>query len=219
MRVIRPRNPPFGDVMLLVATLASACNSSTAVDGSSADGLSDSRAAATPDTGTGTQLDSRAPSPDGTSAPDAKVYPPNSRRCLLSFGDPNDCQCINGTPGASDPSACSTTSVATSPGQQGACCEDAFSCECIGYACVNGDSTATCACDQIGSAYLPASGTPVTECPAPAGNQKCCLVSNLHLCICSASACVSTGAVEVPRCSLSLVAVCSSDATALANCK
>jgi hypothetical protein len=195
----------------LVLVLAGACGSSSSPPN---DGSSVAR-----DTNASIQPDSRLLQPDSQRASDAKTYPTNSRKCSLSFGNASHCECSDGTPAATDPSACSTSSVAPNPGQQGACCEDSFSCACIGYVCVKSDSDGTCVCNNVGSGQLPTTGTTVTECPAPANNHKCCFSRNTHDCVCSSSGCITTGSVEVPTCSLSMVAVCNSDQKTLSNCK
>ncbi len=182
--------------------------------------------AAKPDTAPVVPADDAAlppePARDGSAAdvaaqPDAVSYPPNSRKCSLSFGQASDCECSDGTPGASDPSQCSTASVVTSPVQQGVCCKDAFGCECVGYTCASNAST--CVCSNIGDLMVPADGTTVRECPAATG-QRCCLQRYTHRCICSSSSqCTETGAVEVASCRVVDVATCASDATSVTNCK
>jgi hypothetical protein len=155
---------------------------------------------------------------DTLALPDAVSYAPNSRKCSLSFGQASDCDCSDGTPGASDPSQCSVASVVTSQVEQGVCCEDAFGCECIGYTCSGNAST--CVCSNIGDMMLPADGTAARECPAPTATQKCCLQRYTHRCICSSSSqCTESGAVEVSSCRVVDVATCPSDATSLTNCK
>ena len=195
----------------LVLAAMPACKSDSSTDGAGADAGVDSRVLA--DTSSTAKADAMS------SPPDAKIYPPNSRKCSLMFDDPSDCNCNNGTPGASDPLACSTASVVTSATDQGVCCEDAFGCECRGYACANGGSPATCACASIGDPDLPSGGTAVLECTASSSSQRCCYSSILHSCRCTSFACSGSYDVEVPSCNLARVAVCASDATSLTNCK
>ena len=164
-----------------VLALAAACKSDGAADGAAADANVDSRSVT--DASTTTKSDARS------SLPDAKIYPPNSRKCSLMFSDPTDCTCNDGTPGASDPPACSTDSVVTTSTDHGVCCEDAFGCECLGYACTSGGNPATCACARIGSPDLPSGGTAVQECTASSSNQRCCYSAILNSCRCTSFDC------------------------------
>jgi len=195
----------------LVLAATAACKSDSSTDGAGADATVDSRAVA--DTSSTAKADAVS------SLPDARIYPPNSRKCSLMFNDPADCNCDNGTPGATDPPACSTASVVTSTTDQGVCCEDAFGCECRGYVCASGGNPPTCACASIGDPDLPLGGTAVLECTASSSGQRCCYSSSLHSCRCTSFTCSGSYDVEVPSCNLAVVAVCASDATSLTNCK
>ena len=195
----------------LVLAATAACKSDSSTDGAGADAGVDSRVVA--------DISSTPEADATTSLPDAKIYPPNSRKCSLMFNDPTDCNCNNGTPGSSDPPACSTASVVASTTDQGVCCEDAFGCECRGYACASGGSPRTCACASIGDPDLPSGGTAVQECTASGSGQRCCYSSSLNSCRCTSFACSGSYDVEVPSCNLAKVAVCASDATSLTNCK
>jgi hypothetical protein len=196
----------------LVLVLATACKSDSSTDGHVTDAASsDSRSV--PDANTINGTDTRG------SQPDAKIYSPNSRKCSLMFNDPTDCNCNDGTPGASDPPACSTDSVVTASTDLGVCCEDAFGCECIGYACSRGGNPSTCACARIGDPDLPSGGTAVSECTAANSTQKCCYSAALKSCRCTSFGCSGSYDVEVANCNLAKVAVCASGATSLTNCK
>jgi len=197
-------------VGLVLAAIAT-CKSDSSTADSGADASVDSRAFA--------DTSSTAKDDATSSLPDAKIYPPNSRKCSLMFNDPTDCSCVDGTPDASDPPACSTDSVLTGPTDRGVCCEDAFGCECKGYACISGGNPPTCACARIGAIDLPSGGTAIAECTASSGSQRCCHSSILHSCRCTSFDCSGSYDVEVPSCNLAQVAVCASDAKSLTNCK
>ena len=207
------KSPSLGYLVAAALALApaAACKSDSSTAQAAADASFDSRSVT--DASTTTKADT------GSTASDAKIYAPNSRRCSLMFSDPTHCTCDDGTPGTTDPPACSTDSVVTTSTDKGVCCEDAFGCECLGYACASGGSPTTCACARIGSPDLPSGGTAVQECTASTSNQRCCFSAILNSCRCTSFDCSGSYDVEVPSCTLAEVATCASDATSLTNCK
>jgi hypothetical protein len=208
---MNPANGIPSVVIGLVLAFSAGCKTDSSTDGAAADSSVDSRSTA--DASATNTTDARS------AVPDAKIYPPNSRKCSLMFSDPTDCTCNDGTPGAGDPPTCSTDSVITNSADLGVCCEDAFGCECLGYACRSGGSPTTCACARIGSPDLPSGGTAVQTCSPSSSDQRCCYSAILGSCRCTSFDCTGSYDLEVPSCNLAKVAICASDATSLTNCK
>jgi hypothetical protein len=127
---------------------------------------------------------------------------------------PAGCSCQDGEPSA-DEWLCTTTSVATMPGDVGVCCAHAM-CDCTPYICRNDTNTPFCACGVSTTITGVVQGDVVTTCPLPTGQQKCCLSRELRSCTCSALDC--NGWQPVPSCSLADVAGCFTRGVSVAAC-
>jgi len=146
--------------------------------------------------------------PDASAARDARADGNGggdhvARSCTMT---PSGCLCST----ASGPAtACDLTSVVKNAGEQGVCCDSSFLCACNAFLCKNDPAQMYCACGQsaIVRGVLTA-GTVVSECPAPAAGQKCCLANDGSRCDCLMAACETSSTMEVPNCSLVAVATC-----------
>jgi hypothetical protein len=125
----------------------------------------------------------------------------------LPFG----CVCSPAEP--SQVGACTTSSVAETPGQQGVCCAGAIHCICVAYECVRTGGACTC---QLAQASAPAMR--VDDCSAVTANPdvKCC--RSYGQCVCSATDCLLTE-TQVSGCGVQDLLGCGAGETSVASCE
>ena len=137
---------------------------------------------------------------------------------LSCSGTPTGCLCIGGDSEPGQLTSCSMSSVVTSEGQQGVCCQGPILCYCDAYLCKHDMNAGYCEC---GTAFVVnmdvANGMVVQACPAPTAQQKCCFLESAGTCTCSTLDCED--ATPVPSCSLATVTLCQSDEQSLNACK
>jgi hypothetical protein len=127
------------------------------------------------------------------------------------------CQDSQAEPGTLD--RCSTSSVVQAGGEQGLCCDSSPFCFCDAFVCRYDAALKYCQCGTSFSVTMIVQGTIVSECPAPAPSERCCLSSDTQgkkLCTCSSMDCDASTAVA--RCALADVAVCGAGEEVIAAC-
>ena len=130
---------------------------------------------------------------------------------------PAGCSCEGGEP-AADEHPCTTTSVATMPGDVGVCCSGLLVCQCAPYICRSDTSIGFCSCGVSTTITGVVQGDVVTSCPLPTGKQKCCFSREFKSCTCSERDDCTPRWQPVPSCSIGDVAVCFDSGPNVAVC-
>jgi len=148
--------------------------------------------------GTGTGGDPGA----GGASLDAALPPRDGGRACSAYA--GGCLCVSG--GASG-GECSTSSVKTTTDDGAVCCDSGAVCHCQALACRSAPSQSLCTCGAAPLIDSTAPGARVAACPAPTGNGRCCLSTDLTQCVCLPFDC-GEGERRVASCSPSTLAIC-----------
>jgi hypothetical protein len=119
------------------------------------------------------------------------------------------CLCIVGDSQPGQAATCSPTSVPQNEMERGVCCVAQSLCSCIRYTCRSDPASSFCQCASVATLAAVTLGSPVAECPAKTGTQKCCFSQDNATCICSGLACAAEE-TEVPSCSATAAGACRS---------
>lgn len=117
------------------------------------------------------------------------------------------CLCIINDSQAGQLTECSPTSVPANENEGGVCCVTQAICVCTRYTCRSDPGSSFCQCGSVANLATVTLGSPVAECPAPTGTQKCCFSPDNSTCICSGLACAAEE-MQVASCSATAAGAC-----------